>query len=726
MSDKTVPKKTGLIARKIALRVIILSVILVLTVITLMGLLVGTAVQSTQGQLSRTGGAATRLFSESLGSIKTDLLATSAVLSVGEGQTRVFRNADQIFKQALERQPSFFELSLVDRRGTLLAQRRRAGGTIEPLTEQPWLSVVEAGEIYIGPVSYQEYGVPFVVMAVPVTNELGSLWATMVAKVDLTGLWSDLLTLRVGRTGQTYITDSDGKILIHPDLELALEGRTLSELAGKTPQTIAQAPISFYRPALEGKRGMFIVFGVPLVGVPWYAIVEQPLDEAFEPFLFGFGMMALLIVGLLVFFLSTIRFVRAQILRPLRSLHEGVGALSGGDMTHRIAVQGEGEFQSLAITLNAMAEQVGQGIQLLEKRIAERTRGLQAAAEVSRSTTLVLDPEELIAQTVEVVRGRFGLYYVGLFLLDKSGEYAVLRAGTGEAGRQMLAAHHRLPVGGDSMIGRCVETGEGRIALDVGAEAVHFENPWLPETRSEMALPLRARGRVIGALTVQSVQAAAFDETDIAVMQTMADQVAVAIDNARLFTETQATLHDMEVVQQRYLAQGWTAFTQRRGNLGYAKTPTGSAPLNADLKPETQLAITEGKPVIRSQANEVTAAEAAEGAEMVLPIVLRDQPIGALGFKGGTERQQWDAEEIALAEVISEQFGLAAENLRLVDETQRRAALDRAVSEITARIRSQTDIESVMEQALTELGKALKADRATVQLSLTGQSQEEK
>ncbi len=723
MSDKTVPKKTGLIARKITLRVITLSVILLLMVITLIGLMLGAALQGTQGQLSRTAGVATRLFSESLGRIKTDLLATSTVLSVGEGQTRVFRHADQIFKQALEREPSFFELSLVDRRGTLLAQRRRVGGIIQPLTEQPWLPVVESGEVYIGSVSYEEYGVPFVVMAVPVKNELGSLWATLVAKVDLTALWGDLLTLRFGRTGQAYIADSDGKILIHPDLELALQGRTLYELAGKTPQEIAQAPVSFYRSALEDKKDLSLVFGISLVGVPWYVMVEQPVSEALGPFWFGFGLVALLIVGLLTFFLTTLRFVSAHILKPLQALHEGVRALSSGDMTHRIVVRDEGEFQGLAATLNAMSEQVGQGIQLLEKRITERTRDLQAAGEVSRATTLVLDPEELIAQTVEVIRERFGLYYVGLFLLDENGDYAVLRAGTGEAGRQMLAVNHRLPVGGDSMVGRCVETGEARLALDVGAEAVRFENPQLPDTHSEMALPLRARGRVIGALTVQSAQVSAFDESDIAIMQTMADQVAVAIDNVRLFAETQTALHEMEVAQQRYLAQGWTAFGQHRENLGYAKTPAGTTSLGADLMPEARIAVTEGKTVLRSQAGE---AADAEEAEMVLPILLRDQPIGVLGFKGGIDRQQWDAEEVALAEVISEQFGLAAENLRLVDETQRRAALDRAVSEITARIRSQTDIESVMEQAVTELGKALKADRAIVHLSLRGQSQEEK
>jgi len=180
--------------------------------------------------------------------------------------------------------------------------------------------------------------------------------------------------------------------------------------------------------------------------------------------------------------------------------------------------------------------------------LERRSNQLQTAAEVSHAATAILDPEELTQQVVDLVQGRFGLYYVGLFLVDRTGEWtgqpdnwAVLRAGTGKAGRQMLAAGHKLKIGGESMIGWCVANRQARIALDVGEEAVRFDNPYLPETRSEMALPLIARGQVVGAMSVQSEVEAAFSDEDISVLHTMADQVANAIENAYLFDEQQRT-----------------------------------------------------------------------------------------------------------------------------------------------------------------------------------------
>lgn len=168
----------------------------------------------------------------------------------------------------------------------------------------------------------------------------------------------------------------------------------------------------------------------------------------------------------------------------------------------------------------------------------------QAATEVSQAASSLLDPDELIRQAVELIRERFNLYYAGVFLVDETGEWsgeaggkwAVLRAGSGEAGRQMLAQGHKLAVGGGSMIGWCIAHRQARIALDVGAEAVRFDNPFLPKTRSELALPLISRNQALGALTIQSDQSAAFETDDIAVLQTMADRLADAFADARLYT----------------------------------------------------------------------------------------------------------------------------------------------------------------------------------------------
>ena len=171
--------------------------------------------------------------------------------------------------------------------------------------------------------------------------------------------------------------------------------------------------------------------------------------------------------------------------------------------------------------------------------LIHRGTQLVTAAEVSASASTILNPEELMRQTVDLIQHYFDIYYVGLFLIDETGEQAVLHAGTGEAGQKMLKAGHRLAVGGGSMIGQCVAHAEARIALDIGDEAIRFNNPLLPQTRSEMALPLNNRGKCIGALTVQSSQESAFLPGDITALQSMADQLAIAIANARLYDEVQ-------------------------------------------------------------------------------------------------------------------------------------------------------------------------------------------
>jgi serine phosphatase RsbU (regulator of sigma subunit) len=179
-----------------------------------------------------------------------------------------------------------------------------------------------------------------------------------------------------------------------------------------------------------------------------------------------------------------------------------------------------------------------QGVSLVGQ-VESRAIQLQTAAEVSQAASSILDPSALIQRVVDLARERFDLYYAGLFLLDDDGQWAELRAGTGEAGQKMVAQGHKLEVGGESMIGRCVTGKQAIIALDVGEEAVRFDNPFLPETRSEMALPLVSRDLVLGALTIQSKKREAFGAEDVAVFQTMAGQLANAIANARLYKEAQ-------------------------------------------------------------------------------------------------------------------------------------------------------------------------------------------
>jgi signal transduction histidine kinase len=184
--------------------------------------------------------------------------------------------------------------------------------------------------------------------------------------------------------------------------------------------------------------------------------------------------------------------------------------------------------------------------------LERRNTQLQTAAEVSRATSGLLDPDELIRRVVDLVHDRFGLHYAGLFLVDQTGEWgcdqngqpepgrwAVLRAGTGEAGHKMLEKRHKLEVGDTSMIGWCIAHKKACVAADVDENAVCFDNPFLPETRSELVLPLISRGRAIGAMTIQSTKEAAFSDEDVTALQTMVDQLANAITNARLYRHAQ-------------------------------------------------------------------------------------------------------------------------------------------------------------------------------------------
>ncbi|MBN1136066.1 MAG: GAF domain-containing protein [Anaerolineae bacterium] len=412
--------------------------------------------------------------------------------------------------------------------------------------------------------------------------------------------------------------------------------------------------------------------------------------------------------------------VARRIAGPLGELSQAAQRMGSGDLTQPIKAGGAAEVVTLAQAFGAMADRLRELIGSLEDRVTERTRSLEAAAEVSRATTLLRDPDELLRQVVDLVQERFNLYYVGLFLVEplspaaspqpgisvgparggdlreaggtgEARQWAALRAGTGEAGATMIAQGHRLSVAGESMIGRCVAEDRARIALDVGQEPVRFDNPLLPQTRSEMALPLHSRGQVIGAMTVQSTVEAAFDEADIAVMQTMADQVAVAIDNARLFVETQAALKEMEAVHRQYLREAWTGYAPTAGATYYETAPSR----------QKQPGLSPGD---------------GGGQTLAAPITLRGEEIGTVGIEVDTEARQWTAEEAALVRAVTDRLALAAENLRLLDETQRRAAEERLVGEVTAQMRQTLDLDAILQAAAREMRGVLDLDEVEVRM----------
>ncbi len=231
--------------------------------------------------------------------------------------------------------------------------------------------------------------------------------------------------------------------------------------------------------------------------------------------------------------------------RPLSRLTQTAMRIADGDLNQVAAVERPDEVGSLAETFNLMTSRLRDLIGSLEAQVEARTDQLRASADVGRAAVSILSPDRLLREVVNLITDRFGFYYAAIFTLDETGRFAVLReaTGPGDAGRMLKERGHKLEVNGQSMVGFATGQRRPRIALDVGVEAVRFANPLLPETRSEIALPLIVGERVLGALDVQSTQAAAFDESSLAVLQSMADQVAVALANAQSFDTVQAALH---------------------------------------------------------------------------------------------------------------------------------------------------------------------------------------
>ncbi|HKZ69031.1 MAG TPA: GAF domain-containing protein [Anaerolineales bacterium] len=362
----------------------------------------------------------------------------------------------------------------------------------------------------------------------------------------------------------------------------------------------------------------------------------------------------------------------------------------------------------------------------LEDRVAERTSSLErrtaqvsAGADIARIASTELDPDKLLQHVVDLIRARFNLYYVGVFVIDENNLFAVLKAGTGEAGRVMLERQHKLEIGGQSMIGRAVSERQARIALDVGKEAVRFNNPVLPLTHSEMALPLVARERAIGALTIQSDRPAAFSPEDILSLQGMADLIAVALDNARLFQEAQRALQEVTSVHKSYLSQAWTTFAHAHSEITDT-VPTYTYANNIfardDSTPLPGLA-----EAIAKQSRVVSAED--DAATLTIPITVRGQVIGAVAIETESAEHQWSADEVALVEAVIEQAALSLENARLIEEAEtalaesrRLTAREQTVNTIGNKLRRLPDVESVLTTALIELGRTVGAGKGLVRL----------
>ncbi|HSL42763.1 MAG TPA: GAF domain-containing protein [Anaerolineales bacterium] len=381
-------------------------------------------------------------------------------------------------------------------------------------------------------------------------------------------------------------------------------------------------------------------------------------------------------------------YLSKSVSKPIYDLIGIFNKVEQGDLTQRAPVTSTDELGIVTVQFNHMVSQLATLQATLEEQVNERTRQLAATNEVGRVAASSLDPEQLLEKIIPLFHEQFGYYFAAIYLLDPAGKWAELKEATGEAGRVLKQNRHRLEITGKSMVGASIRERAPRIAQVASEEKQRFENPLLPYTRSEIALPLTVGDRVLGALNVQSNKEADFGPQVIETMKNMAAQVTIALENARLFQEAQQIIKEMRSVQQQYLLESWGGFAEDNKSLEYR--------LGDELD--------ENAP------------------KLEIPISLRDQAFGEITLEG---KDEWTPEQQSLVDAIATQAAIALENARLVSESRQIALRERMVAEINSKIWSSATIDGVLQTAVKELGRRLDASSAIVELHIDNPTGEE-
>ena len=450
-------------------------------------------------------------------------------------------------------------------------------------------------------------------------------------------------------------------------------------------------------------------------------IAEVPRSYILQNSIYSLLGSAALAAFAVIIAVAAVAISAASITEPISALAKTAENFARGDLSARASIERRDEIGALGKAYDQMAEQLQDIIGKLEQRVADRTKEFQdqtlrlrTSAEIARDAASSHNLSELLDKAVTLIQERFGLYHTGIFLLDKNNEYAVLTASPTAAGKEMIANNHRLRVGEVGIVGRVAATGESRITLDTGSDAAHFNNPLLPRTHSEMALPLKVENRMIGVLDVQSDQQQAFDENDVAIMQILADQLATAIERTRLLQQVEQNLSDLEQAYGQFTRESWKTL----GEAGLL-SKAGYRFDNIRLQPITNVstlgdqALQSGTTLIENAKSDLSSSN-----QVAIPIKLRGQTIGVVtaNLKDG-----YSPIAISTLELAIERLALSLESARLYEEARMRADRERTIAQVTSNISSATEFDAILRTTVEEVGKSL-GDSTEVSIQIIGET----
>ena len=582
----------------------------------------------------------------------------------------------------------------------------------------------------------------------PVYDDAGRFRGVVAQDIQLKRITDIITTIQVVDSGYAFLVDQANRLIAMPDsayqdlginpeetpLGSVLSESDLIKAGAELPGILSKMKsggAGRVRIAINGTE-RFVVYR-PIQGVKFSLAVVVPVQEMLIESLTArqqieqdanrtLAISVFIVLGIMILTsIITLNFSN-NLTSPLASLTRTAQDLANGNLNARADLSGQqNEFSTLAATLNLMAAELKESINSLETRVEARTAEAQqrsleletankkiqaraaqfeALAQVTQNITSVRDLQTLLPIVTKVISEKFGFYHVGIFLLDEVGLYAILSAANSEGGRRMLERKHRLRVGEEGIVGYATNTGQPRIAMDVGTDAVFFNNPDLPDTHSEMALPLISKNIIVGALDVQSTVTAAFTDEDVQMLSLLADQVSLAIENASLFEETRRALGEAEAISRQITREGFGRLSVEQNLVGYQYSVAGAKPLEAPLE-------FPGSDTGKGKQQQM------ETSQVQVPIELRGETIGTLAVQTPSVNPL-NQDQIDLIKAVAERVALAAENARLFDETSRRAERERMVSDITSKIRSVNDPDLMIKTAMEELRNALGASRVEV------------
>ncbi|HMZ07185.1 MAG TPA: cache domain-containing protein [Anaerolineales bacterium] len=552
--------------------------------------------------------------------------------------------------------------------------------------------------------------------------------------IQLNRITNLISNIKIGETGYAFLVDNEKRLFSLPgqgyvDFGITDENAQLSDimdsaaLTSATPEfyqildTISQGQGASFNITLAGTERFVVYQTIPQVQYKLVMIVpaselltdtaliaEEIQKQTRNTILFS------LVIILVVFALAAVTSlgISNRLTAPLQTLNQVANEIIRGNYSVKSNIHSQDELETFGDTLDTMTDTIRDLVTSLEQRVEERTFELQkelqhgekrakeyeAVTKVAQAINTRQNLQELLPLITEVISEQFGFYHVGIFLTDASNRFAVLSAANSEGGMNMLNRGHQLRVGIQGIVGYVTGSGKPRIARNVGDDAAYFNNPDLPRTHSEMALPLTLSGKIIGALDVQSENTNAFTDEDVDVLTILADLVSIAIQNARLYEQMQRSLVEAESATRQYFKENWTRLSEEYKISGYRYTSSGAIP------------IFEG-----SNGSDPEEMEARRN--YTVPIVIRGQMVGELSVSV-PKQEPIKSDQMDLVRAVAERVGIFAENARLFDETTRRAERERLVSDITNKIRSTNDPKEMIQTAIQELRQALNVSRIEI------------